>query len=420
MKKIFFISSSIILLVNVALFAQERTDDFDKEVNQHIIFNQSNSLSSDQYYEYDNSFGDYTFLPTTQSLRYNRVDALFLGIGTDFTKRDSKVLSIGGLDFDGFVGYSTGQSDFQYKAGVTKHLWNSFLIGGEILNTTTSDDYWRTGLAENSITSLVAGYDYMDYYNAEGYGVYSELDIGKFMSLAGSYNYTTYSSLSNNTGYSFFSGGNLERLNPRIDSSYDQLTQESLGFRLSINKKGYTRGVFTSKFMVEAELSDMGFNNQFSFNKFELTSLNYLKLDQNTFLKVRMMAGSITGTAPDFKNFALGGIGSLRASGYKSYQGNKMLLSNAELIFGDFWNFEKANLEMEGIYLSLFLDSGWTDYISNNSNDPFTGFESFQMKQLNHNIGAGIGSGIIRFELATPIAGSQGFTSFWIRLNPTF
>jgi len=420
MKKISLISSFIILLVNVALFAQERTDDFDKEVNQHNIFNQSNSLSSDQYYEYDNNFGDYRFLPTTQSLRYNRVDALFLGIGTDFTKSDSKVLSIGGLDFDGFIGYSTGQSDFQYKAAVTKQLWRSILIGGEIVNTTTSDDYWRTGLTENSITSLVAGYDFMDYYKAEGYGVYSELDIGKFLSLGGSYNYTTYSSLSNNTGYSFFNGGNIERLNPIIDTTYDQLNQESLGFRLSINKKGYTKGVFTSKFMVEAELSDKGFNNQFSYNKFELTSLNYLKLDKNTFLKVRMMAGSITGEAPDFKNFALGGIGSLRATGYKFYQGNKMLLSNTEIIFGDFWNFEKANLEMEGLYLSLFLDSGWTDYITNNSDDPFSGFESFQMKQLAHNAGAGIGTGIIRLEVAAPIAGSEGFTSFWIRFNPTF
>ena len=110
----------------------------------------------------------------------------------------------------------------------------------------------------------------------------------------------------------------------------------------------------------------------------------------------------------------------MRASGYKFYQGNKMLLSNTELVFGDFWNFENANLDIDGLYLSLFLDSGWTDFIANNSNDPFTGFESFQLNQLAHNVGAGIGTGIVRFEVATPVAGSQGYTAFWVRFNPTF
>lgn len=409
------------VLISASVTAQDKTNDFDNEVNQHEIFRQSNSLSNDAFDESNNVFGTYRFLPTSQSLRYNRVDALFLGLGTDFMDPDSDILNIGGIGFDGFLGYSTGQNDWQFKARATKLLGRSFLIGGEVLSTSATDDFWRTGLAENSITSLVAGYDYHDYYKAEGYGLFSELDLGKFISIGGSYNYILYSSLMNNTGYSFLDGGNIERINSAIDDNTNAITQESIGLRLAINKRGYTRGTFTSKFMIEAELSDAaGFNNDFTYNKFEVTSLNYLKLDANTFLKVRMMAGSITGEAPDFKNFALGGIGSLRASGYKFYKGNKMLLSNTELIFGDFWNFDKGNLEIEGLYLSLFLDSGWTDFVNNSSRDPLSGFESFELSQLSHNIGAGIGTGLVRFEFSTPVAGSDGFTSFWIRLNPTF
>ena len=422
MKTISLVACMVFLLLSIPSSAQDNSDDFHHEANQHEIFQQSNSLNGDVFdnHEIDNIFGSYRFLPNTQSIRYNRVDALFLGLGTDFTNPDSKVLSIGGLDFDGFIGYSTGQSDFQYKAGVTKTFGDNFRIGGEIINTTTSDDYWRTGLFENSITSLVAGYDYLDYYNAEGYGIYTELDIGKFIDLGGSYNHTLYSSSINNTGYSFFEGGNFGRINPLIDALSDNINQESIGFQLAINRKGYTRGIFTSKFVLRGELSDAGFNNDFSYNKFEVTTVNYLKLDGNTLLKVRTMAGSITGEAPDFKNFALGGIGSLRASGYKLYQGDRMLLNNAELIFGDFWEYENANLQMEGLYLSLFLDSGWTNFVNNNSNDPFSGFDSFRLNQLTHNIGAGLGTGTVRFEVATPVAGSEGFTSFWIRLNPTF
>ena len=104
------------------------------------------------------------------------------------------------------MGFSTGQSDWQIKAGATKSIRNSFLIDAEVLNNSATDDHWRTVLAENSITSLVGGYDYHDYYNAEGYGLFSELDLVKFISIGGSYNYTLYSSLINNTGYSFFDG----------------------------------------------------------------------------------------------------------------------------------------------------------------------------------------------------------------------
>ncbi|MEP1305528.1 MAG: hypothetical protein ABJK11_07555 [Balneola sp.] len=424
MRRLTFLAGLALIMLSFSLSAQDMNPtQFDNEINQHSIFHQHNSLNDNLFgsFSSDNSFGDYRFLPTPQSLRYNRVDALFIGIGTDFSDPNSEVLSIGGLDFDGFIGYSTGQSDWQYRTEVTKHFSRSFEIGAELFSTSTTDDYWRTELTENSITSLVAGYDYHDYYKAEGYGIFSEANLGRYLSFATSYNYTVYNSLSNNSSYAFFDGGNIGRLNPGIDSSTDNLTQNSIGIQLGINKKGYTKGTFTSKFIAIAELSNAAdFDNDFLYNKFEITSFNYLKLDKNTLLKIRVKAGSITGSAPDFKNFYLGGIGSLRATGYKFHQGNKMLLSNAELIFGDFWEFDKGHLEVEGLYLSLFMDSGWTDFISNNSTDPFSGFENFAFNKLTHNIGSGIGTSFIRFEVATPIAGSEGFTSFWIRLNPTF
>jgi hypothetical protein len=324
------------------------------------------------------------------------------------------------VEFDGFIGYSTGQKDWQYRAAASKRFGQWLMFGGILTNSSTTDDHWRTGLSENSITSLVAGYDYHDYYKAEGYGVFTELELGKFISIGASYNYTTYSTLQTNTEYSFFGDGNITRINPAIDATTDIATQESIGLKLLLNKKGYTRGIITNKLLVQAELSDAAFNSDFNYNKFEITSLNYIKLDQHTLFKMRLMAGSITGEAPDFKNFALGGIGSLRATGFKFYRGNRMLMSNAEVIFGDLWDYDDGELEIDGLYLTLFLDSGWSDFVSSNSNDPFSGFESFGFNTLTHNIGAGIGTGFVRLEIATPLSGSEGFTSLWVRLNPTF
>lgn len=424
MKQIFLPTCLVILIISTSVSAQDKYNRHynDYNGNHYKTFYQSNSLAYDLFddYEFDNNFGAYRFLPTSQSIRYNRVDALFVGVGSDFADPHSELLNIGGVDFDGFLGYSTGQKDWQYRASASKTFGEWLLFGGELSNSTATDDHWRTGLSENSVTSLVAGYDYHDYYRAEGYGLFSELKLGRFISLGASYNYTTYSSLQTNTEYSFFGDGNIGRINPSIDGSVDRILQESIGIQFSLNKQGYTQGVITSKLIIDAELSDIGFSNEFNYNKFEISSLNYLKLDDHTLFKLRLMAGSITGESPDFKNFALGGIGSLRATGYKFYRGNRMLMSNAEIVFGDLWNFDDGELEIDGLYLTVFLDSGWTDFVNNSSESALSGFDSFGFKQLTHNVGAGIGTGFVRLEVATPLAGSEGFTSLWVRLNPTF
>lgn len=420
MKQISILSCLVALVASTSILAQNYSTSY--HFSNHKVFYQTNGLHYDLFneYEYDNQFGAYRYLPTLQSIRYNRVDALFVGVGSDFADPNSEILNIGGVDFDGFIGYSTGQKDWQYRASANKTFGNWLIVGGELTNSSATNDLWRTGLSENSITSLVAGYDYHDYYKAEGYGVFSEITLGRFVNIGASYNYTSYSTLENNTEYSLFGDGNIGRLNPALDPSADQIDQESIGMRLTLNKKGYTKGIITSKFLAEAELSDAGFNNDFNYNKFEITSLNYLKLDDHTLFKFRVKAGSITGDVPEFKNFALGGIGSLRATGYKFYRGNRMFMSNAEIVFGDLWNYDDGELEINGLYLTLFLDSGWTDFVNSSSNDPFSGFESLELQTLTHNFGAGIGTGFVRIEVATPVAGSEGFTSLWVRLNPTF
>jgi len=35
-------------------------------------------------------------------------------------------------------------------------------------------------------------------------------------------------------------------------------------------------------------------------------------------------------------------------------------------------------------------------------------------------VGIGLGLGMVRFEVAKPVAGAQGQSSFWIRFNPAF
>ena len=407
------------IIFSICLFTVAPIAAQNVKVSTHIPkFNHENVSNGDYFY---NEARINQFVPYSHSLRYNRVEGLFLGFGSDLTNDNFGLLHVEGLTLNGQIGYSTGLKEWQYRAEANKKLSRSLVFGAQIINVSTTEDGWRTNQLENSVTALITGYDFQDYYKAEGFQFYTEINLSKKIQVSGSYNATTFSSLANNKDYSLFKGGNMGRVNPAIDNSTDRLYQENFGLNLTINKKPSYKRVFNSKLEIKTELADVGkLKNDFSYNKFQVASTNYLKLDRNTLLKTRTMVGSITGIAPGFKQFALGGIGTMRASGYKFYSGNRMILNNAELVFGSIGSIRMNQIETDGVSLSVFLDSGWTtNYLSDNK-DPFDGFSSFSTNKLTHNIGAGIGLGSLRFELATPFADSQGYTAFWVRFNPTF
>jgi outer membrane protein assembly factor BamA len=133
------------------------------------------------------------------------------------------------------------------------------------------------------------------------------------------------------------------------------------------------------------------------------------------------MGGSITGLAPDYKNFALGGIGSLRAFGYKMLKGNQMLLSNLELEFGSSREHGNSWPDLSNTTISIFMDSGYSNYNSNleMSGNPLDHYD-ISFSDLSHNIGMGLGLGFLKLEIAKPISGTGGQSVFWLRLNPTF
>ncbi len=366
----------------------------------------------------------YGFSPAIQAIHYNRVNGLFLGIDTEFDDFIHDFTYDYNLEIQALAGYSFGQDEWQYQIGFEKPIGNKLRLGADYHNVTATDDYWRSGLSENSISSLIAGYDYHDYYKAEGYSIYSSYRLFRSTYLGLSYGSDTFNSLDAVTAYNIFGDGNIFRSNPSIDPSLDEIYLENVGFSLNMNPKLYniTRNLSTS-LEIRGEIGNLTkTSNDFLYNKFIVQSKSVLRLDRSTFFRLRVMGGSITGLAPEFKNFALGGIGSMRATEYKSMQGNAMMLSNAELIFGRSSNLDMGFIDVDGFYITLFMDSGWTEFNPDlvNTNDPLTALDNFAFSEFNHNVGIGIGSDEFRIEFAKPISDKGGFSAFWIRLNPTF
>ncbi|MBD3615809.1 MAG: hypothetical protein HUJ22_04480 [Gracilimonas sp.] len=369
----------------------------------------------------------YSAYPVTGMIRHNRVDGLFLGYQEEkMDWNSSSFFDIENVDLHGLIGYSFAQNELQYTVGAEKSIGNHrkwMLIGGELHKTTATEDYWRSGIYENSITSFASGFDFHDYYKADGYGFYTLLRPMRYLELGASYNFDVFSSLEAATDFSLVSRYSSFRVNPAIDPEMNQASQQSVALGATLNPNGISKfSSISTTVSAKAEIADLkGSGNDFMYNRYQVEAKSFFRLDRSTLLKWRIMAGSITGTAPEFKNFALGGLGSLRALGYKSLNGNQMLLSNFEIEFGRSSTHKKGWPDLSSTYLSLFLDSGTSNVNVQNytAKNPIEIFD-VSILQLSHNAGIGLGLGMMKFELAKPIAGAQGHTSFWIRFNPTF
>lgn len=369
----------------------------------------------------------YSAFPVNSMLHYNRVDGLFIGYQEDKMEwNNSNFLNVENVDLHGLIGFSTALGNIQYSLGAEKSIgidrkW--WLIGGEFYKSTSTEDYWRTGIFENSVSSFISGIDYMDYQESDGFGFYTMLKPVESLELGLAYNNQKVSSLEQQTEFSVFNKYSTWRDNPSIDSQFDRIDQQNLTLGLTINPYGIkSNSILQTTLSAKAELADIqGFNNDFLYNLYQVEAKSFLRLDKSTMLKWRLMAGSITGKAPDYKNFALGGIGSLRAFGYKTLSGNQMLLSNLELEFGRSRNSENRWPDLSHTTLSIFMDSGYSNfnpgytYADNPLNDYDISFSD-----LSHNLGMGLGLGFIKFEVAKPISGEGGQSVFWIRFNPTF
>ncbi len=370
----------------------------------------------------------YSLYPNLSSIHFNRVNGLFIGIRKERMQwhRRGSFLQIPQIEPHGFIGYGTASREWEYAIGLEKLFGsrNRVMAGVEYHKATATEDFRRTGLIENSLTAFFGSYDFLDYHRMEGFGVYSAARTQRWFEFAFSFNRTTFSSLDLNTTYSMFGRTSVYRPNPPVDRDADEIDLDIYGLSVSFNPRNV---LLTNRFSVSAglraELSDNNLDdNPYRYEKYHSTLQMYYNFEPGSVLRWRFQAGGITGNVPDFKAFYLGGIGTLRGSPFKFFQGKQMLLSNIEVQFGrpprdpDEW------IGRHGWQLLLFLDSGWAREIPEmtDGSNPLDGFSHFSFSDLQHDIGLGLGSRAIRFELGWPLREFDRSPVFWVRFNPTF
>ena len=370
----------------------------------------------------------YNQYPNLPMIHFNRVNGLFFGIRAERMQwhRFGSFLDIPQIQPHGFIGYGTASKEWEYAIGLEKKIGEKrrFMVGAEYYDATATEDYRRVGLTETSLTSFFAGYDFLDYYNQEGFGIYSVLRSERWIETAFSYNETTFSTLFQETDYTMFGKSSVYRPNPAIDRNADEIDLGIYSFSLSLNPRDV---LITNKFAISstvvAELADNSVSDEnYRFNRYRGDIKLFYNFEPGSVLRWKVSGGRITGNVPDFKRFYLGGIGTLRGSPYKFFSGDEMFASNIEVQFGRPSTRAGQWFQDYHLHLLLFLDSGWTNRMHLPADGGITTEEKtdFSISEMQHDFGVGLGTGALRFELAWPLKTFDSSPVFWVRFNPTF
>ena len=335
--------------------------------------------------------------------RYNRVEGLFLGAGSEkrYYWDDQRSYSLYGS-----VGYGFKSHRWRGNLALSRQFafddGQLFEIEAEGHSLTDTKDDWLIGVHENTAAAILIHEDFRDYFRRDGFGV----NVGYAMQrnyltsqVKAGYLSDEYRSMENQTEWSIFGGNKRFRPNPAIDDGRMRSIVSSAGIS-TVTKSNY--GPEGWSILATAEVADTKFGGDFTFNRYVADIRRYQPLGRYDNLNVRVRVGTSEGELPFQKTYEIGGLGTLHGYPFKGEMGNRMLLMNAELIVnGDFLgdlSFWPSWL-MSGFNLLVLTDAGLVRNVDANALWT-SGFSDIKVSDFRHDVGAGIASRNGSFRLA--------------------
>jgi hypothetical protein len=321
-------------------------EDYTKK--EKISFRPSRSNFSKTVRTFDVPWSDEKMNLDNFIFRYNRVEGLFLGVGSE-----KKYYWDGERNWNmyGSAGWGFRSHTWRGNLGLARQfaiLTNEgsgiIELGGEGYSLTDTKDKWIISLLENTASALLIHEDFRDYFERNGYTIhvaYYSKDNYLKNELKFAYMADTYDSLANKVDWALFGGGKQFRINPAIDPGKMRSMVASGGVS-TISNTSY--GPEGWSLYASAEVAKKNWGGEFEFGQYIVDLRRFQPLGRYNNFNIRVRAGSSDGTLPMQKMYELGGLGTMNAFPFKSEIGNRMFLMNAELIINgsfleelDFW-----------------------------------------------------------------------------------
>ncbi len=289
---------------------------------------------------------------------YNRVDGLFLGLGS--RKRIAVTPLPENILLHGGFGYAFGAHYWQAFGGADLLLPAesfTFNVGVEAYHISDSRDAWKVPDNENSLYALLAGDDAADYLRRSGWSLHGELLPWQDLRLILAYGSEQLSGLPRSVRWSLFGGRDAFSANPGLanDSNAHNWTQHRKTFSLAFaltkidDLIGYRSGL---RLQGLAEFSlDRPASNRYLIEAAWYSPVAAFSLNARTRL------AAITGSAGFPQLLTLGGRGSLPAFQRNEFSGNRLALLGLELV----WRPARPGKHdlLANIGLIVFADAGY-------------------------------------------------------------
>jgi len=340
-------------------------------------------------------------------LRYNRVENIFLGLGSEkrYYWDGSRDLSIYGSVGYGFKSYQwrahlglTRQFAFPHNEAGSSHL---FEIGAEAHSFTDSKDTWLIDAGENSLAAFFIHEDFRDYYERQGITLlagwyYRRPELTT--QVRAEMNFDEETSMPKRTDWALFGGEKRFRDNPPIAEG----RMRSVVLSAGVNTATKTRaGIEGWALYGTAEFSGSALASDFSFSQLTVDARRYQPLGRHDGIHFRVRAGTSGGSLPVQRAYEIGGLGTLPGFPFKDQAGNRLLLGNLEYIANgrilgdlDFW----PHHLMEHINVIIFGDAGWVSLAPSGASWT-DGFEVLTLTSFRSDVGFGFSSRTGAFRL---------------------
>jgi outer membrane protein assembly factor BamA len=262
---------------------------------------------------------------------FQRVDGLVLGFDQELRSRGQH-----GARVHLSEAYAFHRERWLYEAALERPLLpRGFLVLGAGLFRRTQPfdglDQRIVTDGENALAALLVKEDYRDYYEEEGGEVFLRQPLGRRSSIQAGYVRTSHDPLINHTRSSLTRWGEDFRPNPAASAG------ELRAFRLRLERdtrRGKPATAGGQWHRLEWERADGGLGGDFAYSRLLADLRHYVKLSPGQVLGWRLLYGTtLAGRLPPQKEFALGGLSTLRAHEFKELAGDQALLGNVEYRF---------------------------------------------------------------------------------------
>ncbi len=365
---------------------------------------------------YDTALSQFnSFTTSRRAIRYNRVEGIHLGVEwkafAAYNGRVRGTLSTG-------YGVASEELTYEAKLNYRKSAFKGFEGNLSYSHDISTNDAHLIGWMENSVTTLFAKEDFMDYFIATG--IHSELiyRMSRKYEVFSKYRVVKYENL---IGHDVWSFSDLVGADKNFIPNPSVIKGTGSGLNLGFTYDSrINQFMITSSLTYSIEIEKTGgiFGGDFEYTGVKLNIRKYKRLFGPQMLVLRGFGGVRNGNGEEQFLFDIGGIGTLRGYDHKEFTGNKVFVLSADYMFKR-TIFKRLPLKFIPFYptmeLIAFVDAGWTNL--GEYTIPLDDPTPFDAGEVKYNIGIGyiFGRDMIRVNIAKRLDGVEGI-KFTLRI----